>query len=102
MIWVIITHVKGDYHPKKRSEDSEYRPLYSDPAHWIPAFAGMTEYGLYRGSTRPKEGVWTADLHARGPAIASGAHFTLAFEHFGTVRTTGYPLNYLHPVAHFS
>ena len=102
MIWVIITHVKGDYYPKKRSENYEYRPLCSGPAHWIPACAGMTEYGLYRGSTRPKAGVWTADLHARGPAIAPSAYFALAFEYFGTVRTTGYRLNYLHSVAHFS
>ena len=29
-----------------RSENAEYRPLCSDPAHWIPACAGMTEYGL--------------------------------------------------------
>ena len=41
---------------QKRSENSEYRPLCSGPAHWIPAFAGMT----YRGSTRPKAGFQTA------------------------------------------
>ena len=45
---------------KKRSEDSEYRPLCSGPAHWIPACAGMTGYGLHRGSTRPKAGFQTA------------------------------------------
>ena len=42
------------------------------------------------------------DLHARGPAIAPSAYFALAFEYFGTVGTAGYPLNYLHSVAHFS
>ena len=41
------------FSPEKRSENSEYRPLSSGP-HWIPTFAGMTEYCLYRGSTRPK------------------------------------------------
>ena len=31
-------------------ENLSCRLLSSGPAHWIPAFAGMT----YRGSTRPK------------------------------------------------
>ena len=47
------------YH-EKPSENSEYRPLSSASPHWIPAFAGMTGYGLYRGSTRPKAGFQTA------------------------------------------
>ena len=46
--------------PKRRSENSEYCPLYSGPAHWIPAFAGMTEYGLYRDLKRLKASFQTA------------------------------------------
>ena len=45
---------------QKRSENAEYRPLCSGPAHWIPACAGMTGYGPYRGSTRPKASFQTA------------------------------------------
>ena len=52
---------------QKRSENSEYCPLCSGPAHWIPACAGMTEYGLYRGSTRPKAGFQIADQSALVP-----------------------------------
>ena len=48
---------------EKLSESSEYRPLCSGPAHWIPACAGMTGYGLHRGSTRPKAGFQTASEH---------------------------------------
>ena len=42
---------------KKLCENSGGRPF---PPHWIPACAGMTEYHLYRDSTRPKVGIQTA------------------------------------------
>ena len=38
--------------PQKRSENAEYRPLGSGPAHWIPACAGMTGYGFQRDPKR--------------------------------------------------
>ena len=45
---------------KKRSENSEYRPLCLGPAHWIPAFAGMTAYC-------PKAGFQTASKKRVAP-----------------------------------
>ena len=59
----------NDAEPQKWSENSEYRPLCSGPAHWIPACAGMTKYCLYCDSTRPK-----VDFQATSQTATPSSH----------------------------
>ena len=49
---------------KEVSELWAWSLMYS-PRHWIPAFAGMTEYCLYRDS-RPKVGFQTTSKASQG------------------------------------
>ena len=78
----LIAAFNRDINSQRLSENSEYRSLYAGPAHWIPAFAGMT----YRGSTRPKAGFQTAS-QARTPQPLRGG-YTARFYFFDTFQKT--------------